>query len=329
MGKEQYSPTPYDDVFRTLVNDCSKLVIPLINEAFGEHYSGDEEIRFSPNEHFLNQQDGQESKRITDSSFAIMGKTTKRYHLECQATPDYSILIRIFEYDAQIALDQDSEVVDNSIVVSFPHTAVLFLRSNSSTPDIMKIVIRTPGGDVSYAVPVIKTKRYTIDDIFSKKLYFLIPFYIFTYEVRFSDIENDSDKLDGLLAEYRQIAQKLESLVEHGTINEFYKRTIMEMTERVLINIAHKYANIQKGVGNIMGGQVLDYEAKRIYKEGHDEGYDKGHDEGYDEGHDEGYDEGYIEALISLVKDGILSFQDAARRAGLSETEFREKITAH
>ncbi len=43
--------TPYDDVFRTLLNDCSGLIIPVINEVFGEHYTGEEEIVFSLNEH--------------------------------------------------------------------------------------------------------------------------------------------------------------------------------------------------------------------------------------------------------------------------------------
>lgn len=36
--------TPYDDVFRTLLNDCSSLIIPMINELFGEHYAGKEKI---------------------------------------------------------------------------------------------------------------------------------------------------------------------------------------------------------------------------------------------------------------------------------------------
>jgi hypothetical protein len=49
------SPTAYDDVFRTLLNDCRKLIIPLINEVFGEGYTGEEKVQFSPNEHFLNQ----------------------------------------------------------------------------------------------------------------------------------------------------------------------------------------------------------------------------------------------------------------------------------
>ena len=32
--------TLYDDVFRTLLNDCTSLMIPLINEVFGEQYCG-------------------------------------------------------------------------------------------------------------------------------------------------------------------------------------------------------------------------------------------------------------------------------------------------
>ena len=47
----------YDGAFRTILNDCRKLIIPVINEIFGETYTGEEEIRFSPNEHFLDQQD--------------------------------------------------------------------------------------------------------------------------------------------------------------------------------------------------------------------------------------------------------------------------------
>jgi len=54
MGETAITNTPYDDVFRTLLNDCSRLIIPVINEVFGEDYSGREKIVFSPNEHFMN-----------------------------------------------------------------------------------------------------------------------------------------------------------------------------------------------------------------------------------------------------------------------------------
>lgn len=106
MENQKMANTPYDDVFRTLLNDCTPLIIPVINDVFGEQYSGNEEIIFSPNEHFLNRQGGNGDERITDSSFQIRGKEIKRYHPECQSSPDSSLLVRFFEYGTQIALDE-------------------------------------------------------------------------------------------------------------------------------------------------------------------------------------------------------------------------------
>ena len=87
--------TPYDDVFRTLLNDCSALVLPMLNETFGEHYTGKEEIIFFQNEHFLNQQDGTEEKRITDTFFAVSGTKRKKYHWECESKADKSMMHRL------------------------------------------------------------------------------------------------------------------------------------------------------------------------------------------------------------------------------------------
>lgn len=44
MEEGRTAARPYDDVFRTLLNDCSSLIIPVINEVFGEDYSGEEKI---------------------------------------------------------------------------------------------------------------------------------------------------------------------------------------------------------------------------------------------------------------------------------------------
>ena len=97
----------YDGAFRTILNDCRKLIIPVINEIFREEYTGEEKIEFFPNEHFLDQQDAADKERITDTNFRVVGKITKKYHLECESSlPDGKITIRLFEYDAQIALDE-------------------------------------------------------------------------------------------------------------------------------------------------------------------------------------------------------------------------------
>ena len=301
--------TPYDDVFRTLLNDCSSLVIPLINEVFGENYTGKEKIIFSPNEHFINRQGGNEEERITDASFKILGKEEKKYHWECQSTSDNSMLVRFFEYDTQIALDEGI-TEGNVLTVTFPHSAVLFLRCTPATPDSMKIKIVTPEGETGYHIHVVKIREYSVDDIFNKGLLFLVPFYIFMHEGRFEEYNTDNARLGSLKDEYADIVNRLETMLTAGKIDEYTKCTIVDMSGKVLEHLAQKYEKVREGVKSVMGGKVLDYEAKTIRLEGRREGRR----------------EGKLELLIDLVREDILSTPDAAAKAGLSEEEFVERM---
>lgn len=43
----------YDGAFRTILNDCRQMIIPVINEIFKEDYTGNEIIEFHPNEILL------------------------------------------------------------------------------------------------------------------------------------------------------------------------------------------------------------------------------------------------------------------------------------
>ena len=275
MENVRITNTPYDDVFRTLLNDCSSLIIPVINEVFGEHYSGQEKITFSPNEHFLNQQGGNEEERITDTSFKIVGKETKKYHLECQSSTDNSMLVRFFEYDTQIALDE-GRINGNVLIVTLPHSAVLFLRHHTSTPDTLKIRMVTPGGTVEYDIQVMKSQQYTLEAIFEKNLLLLIPFYIFSHESQFDEYEKDKTKLKSLQKEYEQIKNKLEELLNQGAISEYTRCTIIDMSNKVLEHIAVKYNSVKEGVKAVMGGKVLEYEAKTIIREGIEQGIEQG-----------------------------------------------------
>ena len=181
------------------------------------------------------------------------------------------MLIRIFEYATQIALDQ-GELENNVLKVEIPRSAILFLRSNGATPDKMTIEIKTPGGVNSFEVPVMKAQKYSIDDIFEKGLLFLIPFYIFSHESRFQEYELDEDALKELKIEYMEIVKRLDSLLENGSISVYTKKMIVEMSNKVVNHLAQKYDNVKEGVTSIMGGKVLEYEAKQILNEGKKEG---------------------------------------------------------
>jgi len=302
--REQDMANIYDGAFRTILNDCRKLIIPVINEIFGEAYTGDEEIRFFPNEHFLDQQDEADKERITDTNFTVFGKIPKKYHVECESSlPDGRITIRLFEYDAQIALDE-GEVTEETLTVTFPNTAVLYLRTYQKTPDKMKYVIVTPGGTVKYDIPIMKVQKYSLDDIFDKHLLMLIPFYIFSHENSFPEYNSNEQKLEKLKAEYQVILERLDGLEQQGVIGAFDKRTIIELSGDVIKEIAQKYENVQKGVGDIMSGALIETEARRILKKG--------------------MNEANKETALKLLKRGKQTVEEIAEDTGLSVSEVEQ-----
>ena len=294
----------YDGAFRTILNDCRKLIIPVINEIFNEHYTGEEEIRFFPNEHFLDQQDAADKERITDTNFQIIGRIVKKYHLECESSlPDGKITIRLFEYDAQIALDE-GEVTEETLTVTFPNTAVMYLRAYKKTPDKMKYVIITPGGTVQYDVPIMKVQSYSLDEIFEKRLLMLIPFYIFSHEKSFSEYNNNEQKLEELKAEYRIILERLDDLEKQGIIGAFDKRTIIELSSDVIREIARKYENVQKGIGAMMRGPLIQTEARTILNRG--------------------ISETKKETALRMLKAGKLTVEEIAEYSALSVAEVEQ-----
>lgn len=225
------------------------------------------------------------------------------------------MIVRFFEYDSEIAL-LNSEIKDSVMTVHFPQSAVIYLRSNSATPDELKIIVKFPKGgyDGQYTIPIVKIENYTLDYIFKMGLWFLIPFYIFNYEKEFGEYERNEDKLLLLIEEYKSIKTTLDKAVENGKIDEYRKCMIIDMTKKVLMHLARDYESIKKGVEEVMGGKVLEYEAKTIYNNGREEG------------REEGREVGSYETLIRLVDGNIISLKQAAEQVGMTETEFKEKI---
>ncbi len=128
----------------------------------------------------------------------------------------------------------------------------------------MHYVIVTPGGTVQYDVPIMKVQTYSLDDIFGKGLLMLIPFYIFSHENSFPEYNSNDQKLEKLKAEYQVILERLDRLEQQEVIGAFDKRTIIELSNDVVKELTKKYKNVQKGIGDIMGGALIETEARVI-----------------------------------------------------------------
>ena len=70
-------------------------------------------------------------------------------------------------------------------------------------------------------------------------------------------------------------------------------------------------------------------EMDQIYNEGVEQGIERGIEQGIERGIEQGIEQGKINTLLSLVKDGLLSIVDAAKRADMDLTTFKQKYDAY
>ena len=256
------SNTPYDDAFRTLLTDCSRLIIPVVNVLFDGNYGLDDEVNLFQNESFITA--GNDEKRITDSNFSVGSNIHQRYHIECQCRPDGSVIVRVFEYATQIAISTAESDTDNTSF-NLPKSGILYLHSTKNTKEHTITVVAPNGKKLSYAVPVIRMYDYSLEKLIDKRLWFLIPFYFFNFNLE--EMDSSEEMIQEMQKTYRDLWDKMDGFVDNGLITEFEKAAIKAMCDKVAEALSHKYRNVQKGVETVMGGQVLDYEAKRIARE--------------------------------------------------------------
>ncbi len=256
--------TPYDDAYRTLLTDCSELIIPVVNEIFKKNHGENEKVILFQNEFFYTMPDSTQKGKITDSNF-IIGSV--RYHLECQSNPDGTIMFRVFEYDSQLAL-KNCEYNEKELLVRFPNTALIYLRHTKNTPEILRMTIEVPGGSCSYDVHILKVQNYSLEEILEKKLFFLIPFHLFTYENDFHKCDTDDSKLDELTRHYAYLMKCLNESVKQGLLNVYTKNTIVAMTKKVMNHLTKQHSKVKERLDDVMGGKILDYEAKDILRQG-------------------------------------------------------------
>ena len=129
-----------------------------------------------------------------------------------------------------------------------------------------------------------KVKDYTLEELFEKQLWMLIPFYIFRYEKEFRKIDGNQKQLSGLRLEYEKIAEMLDQECQSGHMKPFTFGALCELSNNVVEKLASKYSNVEKEVTEVMGGKVLNYRSKEIFREAMEKGLEEGRLEGRLEG---------------------------------------------
>ena len=128
-------------------------------------------------------------------------------------------------------------------------------------------------------------------------------------------------------AEYVQIREQLEDLTAQGTISEYIKCSIIDMSNKIAANIAKKHDPVREGVKMVMGGKILDYEAKDILRKGIAQGEKTGFAQGQKIGEEKGEKRGE-DKLSRLIEKLITDNRQQDILKVAQNEEFRKKLYA-
>ena len=248
--------TIFDDVLRTIQERRPKLLIPLVNEVFHTAYPENMKVTRLPEEY-----QKVVSKVVADSCNKIMEQI---YHFECQSTSDGNMILRMVEYDFMIALTESRNQLDKR-KIKFPRACIIYLRATKNTLTEEQIEIEMADGQIiTYRVPTIRLRDYSIDEIFEKNLLILLPYYIINYEKELSKVAEEKERKENLLSEFIAILSRLEKATKE---DEGLFLDIVKMMQRVMRYLLREEPELKERMGDVMGGKVLSLPSDKLRKE--------------------------------------------------------------
>lgn len=266
---DQKGPSkPYDSAFKSIVQKCPRLALFLINEMFyqrgltSKEYDGTEQVRLLNGE-LTDLKDGnlEEDTRLDIEKGGV-------FHFECESSPGNArVMLRVVQYQTRNAVDNMEMDEDGGIQVQIDNSGVLFLRSTLKTPKMVTVNVKGPqGSSMSYQIPALSLKDYTLKTVLEKKLYILLPFLFFNYEKELKEAKDPQNYavIDTL---WGQIIDQLKEKTEDESINAYEKSTLYDALQIVVKALGRKN-KATKEVEKIMGGKVLEFSGDKLFNEG-------------------------------------------------------------
>ena len=170
----------WDALIKRLSNLHPELLLPVVKDVFGKEYQKGEEIVFLTAEYMLDTLEKSKNQRLHSIYADLVFRIGKKdvYHLECQIRPNAEMVLRMYEYDVQIAFQHGVEKFKElkKARLSMPRSVIMYLTHTKYTPDWETIEICLPNGEMwKYSIPTLKVQSYSTEEIAEKELYFLIP----------------------------------------------------------------------------------------------------------------------------------------------------------
>ena len=180
---------PYDKAVNALITECPELLIPLTNELFGLKLRDSMKVTLLAPGSREDPVNPQSKVRITDAYYQV-GDPSKpssyhlRFLLEFETKGWSNVPRRVLQYGFQKSMEEMNEDEQNKDdILDLPGMGVVAFRGPKPFLKWKIIWIRIPVFHLRMPCPiVIRTmKHYTVREMKKKRLFILVPFWIFTF----------------------------------------------------------------------------------------------------------------------------------------------------
>lgn len=255
-GQENKKDNIWDIMFKVILQNMPRMVLPLINEAFNEKYNMGAEI-ISLNNEFYNA-DG--SKVVSDTSFLV---DEMLYHFECQFSNDKEMAFRMFEYDFHIAMagTKGEKKIDEFV---FPKSCVVYITTNNNNPTKLNMKIIFPNGEFIYEVPTLRVHDYTFENISKKNLLIFLPYMALRFPQKLKNKKPPTK--EEIRQFYGEMISVLGNAYNDNVIEQWEYNLLLEMIKNVEERIFDDYPEIKKEV-DPMVAELMNLESLKMKKE--------------------------------------------------------------
>ncbi|MGN0388178.1 MAG: hypothetical protein ACI4ER_05140 [Suilimivivens sp.] len=234
----------WDEIFKRELEVHPWLVLPLIKEVFHKAYPVDVKARLLSTEYVVDRVQEVSVRALNSIHADILLKVGRDlYHFECQMEKNRDMVLRMLEYDMNIAFvhgrkeRSSGNAVDD---IELPKSAVIYLNYPERTKEDGNLRIRfSDGSTYLYQPPVLKVQEYTPEMIEEKHLNMLIPFLPIRFKKNIGRKGSDGQKKavpETVRKELTDLIHKCMMIVyrekENGTLTESARINLLDFLSR-------------------------------------------------------------------------------------------------
>ena len=228
----------WDEIFKRELEVHPWLVLPLIKEVFHKAYPVDVKIRLLSTEYAVDRVQEVSVRTLNSIHADILLKVGRDlYHFECQMEKNRDMVLRMLEYDMNIAFVHGRKECSSGNAVDdieLPKSAVIYLNYPERTKEDGSLRIRfSDGSTYLYQPPVLKVQEYTPEMIEEKHLNMLIPFLPIRFKKNIGRKGRDGRKK----AVHETVRKELTDLIHKCMMIVYREKENGTLTESARINL--------------------------------------------------------------------------------------------